>query len=374
MIKSLVISNYNKTRANKRAESEMLIGLVERGVEITIMTYSRNEFTDFLESKGINFIFHHPRKKISFKSISIIHRVVSEGGFDIVHLFNGKAVTNAVLAVRQLNTKVIAYYGSMKIYWHDPTAYLSYLNPQVDRIICISDAVKQQVQNQLPRWRKNRAIRIYKGYTYDWTDNVNPIDRADIDVPEDAFLIACVAGDRRIKGVPKLIKAISLLPDGLPVYIVLIGTGTDHPRHMDLIKNSKYLDRFRVLGLKPDASPYIAASDLYVQPSLSEGLGRAIIESMLLEKPTIVTSYGGSKELINKGQNGFVVKSGSVVELSDAIYKAYQERDALPEMGIRARQNIIENFGIKETIDQTYKLYIDLVETNNTKIGSLNND
>ncbi len=363
MIKSLVLSNYNKTQANKRAESEMLLGLVARGIGVTIMTYKRNDYTDILEKKGINFIFHHPRKKISKASITLIRNTLIEGDYDIMHLFNGKAVTNALLAVKGLPIKVIAYYGSMKIHWHDPTAYLSYLNPRIDKIICISDAVRRQVQKQLMPWSKDKAVRIYKGYTYDWTDDVQAIERKEIDVPENAFLIGCIAGARRIKGVPELIKAVSSLPDNLPVYIVLIGNGTDHPRHMKLIEESKYRDRFRIMGRLKDASPYVAACDIYVQPSLSEGLGRAIIESMLLQIPPIVTSYGGSRELIIEGENGLVVKSGSVIELRDAIVKFFKDRENLKEKGLKARQNIIENFGIEPTIEQTYRLYKELVSS-----------
>jgi len=361
MIKTLVISNYSKTPANKRAESEMLLGLVAKGIDVTIMTYSRNSFTDILEEKGISFIYHHPRKKISRTSISLIRKTVIEGAYNVLHLFNGKAVTNALFAIRGLPVKLIAYYGSMKIYWHDPSAYLSYLNPRIDRIICISEAVKKQVQKQLPPWRRSRAVRIYKGYTYEWTDDICPINREIIDVPDDAFLIGCVAGARKIKGVPELIKAISLLPGDLPVYIVLIGNGTDHPLHMDLIRQSRYADRFRVMGRLSDASPYIAACDIYIQPSLSEGLGRAIIESMLLGIPPIVTHYGGSRELIDEGENGLVVRSGSILELRDAIMNFYQARKELKEKGLKARQNIIENFGIENTINQTYSLYRELV-------------
>ena len=67
-IKSLVISNYNKTPSNKMAEADMLCGLVDKGVDVTVMTYSGNTFTKYLESRGINFIYHHPEKKYPEKA------------------------------------------------------------------------------------------------------------------------------------------------------------------------------------------------------------------------------------------------------------------------------------------------------------------
>ena len=166
VIKSLVISNYDKTPANKRGESEMLLGLVSKGVDVTIMTHKKNVFTETLETKGLKFIYHHPNKKISFSSVSYIRKILKEGEFDIIHLFNGRAVTNGLLAVRGLPVKVIAYYGSMKIYWHDPSAYLSYLNPRIDRIICISNAVKDKVRRQLPPRSRYKAVRIYKFFNW----------------------------------------------------------------------------------------------------------------------------------------------------------------------------------------------------------------
>lgn len=360
VIRSLVISNYNKTPANKRGESEMLLGLVSKGIDVTIMTYRKNAYTELLETKGLKFIYHHPKRKISFNSISYIRKILREGKFDIIHLFNGRAVTNGLLAVRWLPVKVIAYYGSMKIYWHDLTAYLSYLNPRIDRIICISNAVKDQVRRQLPPWSRQKAVKIYKGYSSDWTEDVIPVERKEIDIPEDAFVICCVAGSRKIKGVPILIKAISKLPDNLPIYIMLLGWGIDHPRHLKLIEASKYKDNFRVLGRKEDVYNYISACDLYVQPSLSEGLGRAIIEAMLLRKPVVVSDNGGSKELVDNLNNGIVIKSGSVNNLSDSIHLLYKERDNLKAMGRAARNKIIDMCNIKDTINQTHNLYLEL--------------
>ena len=338
----------------------MLTGLVDKGVELTIMTFKENDLTRSLEEKGLKFIYHHPAKKISFKSISIIRKTLKEGNYDILHLYNGKALTNALFASWNIPVKIIAYYGSMKLYWHDITAYISYLNPRIKKIICISDAVRDHVRKQLPPKSREKAIRIYKGYSHDWTKKIKPVSRDELGIPDDAFVIGCVAGVRRIKGVPLLIKALNHIPSGLPVYIILIGYKIDHPDHMKLIEKSRYKDNFRVLGRKPDATVFIASCDIYVQPSLSEGLGRAIIEAMLLEIPPVVTDIGGAKELIISGESGMTIKARSVEQIAGAISELIKEKDSLKEKGRKARQRIIERFNVRNSIDQTFDLYKDV--------------
>ena len=360
-IRLLVISNYNKTHSNKRAESDLLVGLVQRGVEVTIMTYGRNSLTDFLESKGLNFIFHHPRKKISFRSIKIIRNTLIDGGFNILKLYNGRAVTNGILAARGLDVKIVSYYGSMRIYWHDPSAYLSYLNPRIDRIICISKAVTENLSNQLPRSRKHVPVKIYKGYSSAWTLDISALSRKELGIPEDAFLIGCIAGIRKEKGLVNLLKAIRMLPPGLPVYFIIIGYKANHPRHLAIIKDSAYSENVQLLGLRENALEYIAACDLYIQPSLSEGLGRAIMEAMLIEVPCVVTDYGGAKELVEEGKTGYIIRSGSVSDIAEVLQEAYSERDKLKETGKKARLSIINNFNVEQTIEQAYNLYTGLV-------------
>jgi glycosyltransferase involved in cell wall biosynthesis len=130
-------------------------------------------------------------------------------------------------------------------------------------------------------------------------------------VPDDEFLICSVGNLRKVKGIKYLIEATKYLPEEMPFRILLIGDGTDSPGTHRLANRSGHPQKFIQTGHAEVPPAWIANCDLYVQPSLSEGLGRAISEAMCLAKPVIVTDGGGAKEFFAQGDNGFVVKRGS---------------------------------------------------------------
>jgi glycosyltransferase involved in cell wall biosynthesis len=284
--------------------------------------------------------------------------------YDIIHITYGKAITNSIFAAKGIPVKIVVFFGSMSIYWHDPSAYLSFLNPRLDKIICISDNVRDHVRKQLPKRNRDKAVRIYRGFDPSCLEPIVPVKRESLNIPEDAFVVGCVATVRKVKGVPYLINAANYLPADLPVYFIIVGTDSDSPKIKKMIGATKYKNNFRLMGKQPVAPSYTATCDLYVQPSITEGLGRAIIEAMSLSKPVIVTDNGGAKELIEEGKCGFVVPAKSSTALAEKIFYCYNNRESLKGIGNNARERINSNFHINNSVTQTINLYNEITGKN----------
>jgi glycosyltransferase involved in cell wall biosynthesis len=141
----------------------------------------------------------------------------------------------------------------------------------------------------------------------------------------------------------------------------------DSPPLMRLVGRSKYRDNFRVFGFTNDIFSYTELCDLYVQPSVAEGLGRSLIEAMCLAKPVIVTEKGGSKELVSEGINGYVVPAKSPKALAEKIELCYHNRHQLAGMGEMSLKRIREDFSPQKMIDQTYNIFEDVLKTRTKK-------
>jgi hypothetical protein len=105
---------------------------------------------------------------VSPASIRFIRKLVREQGFQILHLFNSRAISNGVLAAMGLPVKVLVYRGqpgSLRRY--DPVSYLNCLNPRIDRIICVSEAVKTYLEKQM-WWGTDKLVTVYKGHDLAW--------------------------------------------------------------------------------------------------------------------------------------------------------------------------------------------------------------
>lgn len=360
-MKVLFITNLCLGYSATLPERSLLQGLQVKGVDLTIMTHWQTPESAQLESFGIRVVYFPVINKIDLKAILKIRSLLKRENFDIIHLTYSKAITNGLIASLGSGVKIIAYLGSLSLYWHDPFSYLSFLNRRINKLICLSDGVAEHVLKQAPVRMRGKTIRIYKGYDPQWLEYVKPANRKDLGIPDDAFVVCCVANIRKIKGVDYLISAADFLPENLPVWFLLVGKKSDSPQMKKMIHRTKYPDNFITVGYSEEPLSYTSICNLYVQPSLSEGLGRSVIEAMCLRKPVIVTEKGGAKELVEDEINGYIVPVKSARSIAEKITKCIENRDITAEMGEKAREKILKDFNPQTMIDQTYDLYTDLL-------------
>lgn len=363
-IKVLFITRISLPPSPTLGDRMLAKGLFDKGVNITVVTDHPTQGTRELEAHGLELVYLPIQKKISIKAITKIRSFLKNRKFDIIHMTYGKGITNGLIASLGTDIKKVAFLGSMSIHWFDPTAYLSFLNPLLDKIICVSDTVREHLSRQLPEKNNYKTIRIYRGFDPEWIIYSPKVTRESLGIPEDAFVICFVGNLRRIKGLPYLIQSVNYLPENLNLYFLLVGTNTDSNPIKKAIERTNYSKNFRVTGGVPVAPAYTSLCDLYIQPSVSEGLGRAAIEAMCLKKPVIVTDYGGAKELIINNVNGFVIPAKSPKAIADAIKYCLENPDRLPEIGEKAHDRIINYFNPPITIEQTYKVYQELTTKN----------
>ncbi len=359
-MKCLIISNYASTLHNVRPEAEMVIGLKQRGLDVEVMTPAGCPYAKHMTSVGIRIHDHLPQRKLSWTSIRLIRSVLREGGHRIAYLFNNPAIANGLIAARGLPVKVVTYRGQEgNISRWDPTCYLTHMNPRVDKIVCVANAVRDSLRRQL--WNPDKAVTIYKGHDIRWYANVRATDLHQFGIPEHAFAIACVANNRPRKGVPVLIEAARYLPSDTPIHLLLIGSGMDGPEIGRLVAASPLADRFHRLGHRNDVLEIVAGVDATVLPTIRrEGLPKTVIESMALSVPPVVTRSGGSPELVDD-VSGIVVEPGDPRALARALQSLAGDPQRARRMGQAARQRLIEHFSLDAAIDQHVALFEKLV-------------
>jgi glycosyltransferase involved in cell wall biosynthesis len=339
-------------------------GLVAKGLELTVIVHWPTPESVELELSGIKVIYLPIIKKIDFRVIRKLRALIRTEKFDILHLTYGKAITNALIASWGLNVKIVAFLGSLSLHWHDPFTYISFLNRRIDMLICLSDGVEEHVLKQVPRRKKKKTIRIYLGYDPQWFKDVKPAERKNLGIPDSAFVVCCVANVRKVKGVDFLVRSSDFLPENLPVWFLLVGKRSDSLKMKKMIHGTKHLNNFITVGYTEEPISYTSICDLYIQPSLSEGLGRSVIEAMCLKKPVIVTDRGGAKELVKEGVSGYVVPVKSAKAIAEKINYCYQNREMLHEIGEKARERILNDFSPQVMIEQTYDLFFNLLKRN----------
>jgi glycosyltransferase involved in cell wall biosynthesis len=118
-------------------------------------------------------------------------------------------------------------------------------------------------------------------------------------------------------------------------------------------------DRVTFLGWRDDIPEIMQILDVFVLPSLNEGMGRVLVEAMAAGKPVVASNTGGIPDLVKDGQNGFLVEPGDVDGLSVAIKNLITDKKMRDEMGRQGR-TVAQDFGVEKMVQKIDTLYCTL--------------
>jgi glycosyltransferase involved in cell wall biosynthesis len=348
-----------------RPTTATLIGLERAGIDVTVMCPAAAERRGALLEAGVRVLDLPLKKRVDRNGIDALRAELLAGGYDILHLFSNKAVQNGLIASRGLPVKIVAYRGIVgNLSFFNPISWRRFLNPRIDRIVCVANAVRDHFLRMRPKFlrvRPERLVTIYKGHSLDWYQAA-PADLGSVGVPPGSFVLGCVANYRPRKGIELLVDAMAALPVEWRTHLLLVGGGMDAPALARRIAASPVAANIHVLGYRRDAPALTAACDVFVLPSTKrEGLARSLIEAMAYAVAPVVTDCGGSPELVVDGVSGLVVPVRDVAALAAAIRKLHDDPELRRRMGAAARERIRNDFKIDDTIAKTLELYRELV-------------
>ena len=166
-----------------------------------------------------------------------------------------------------------------------------------------------------------------------------------------------------IKGPMVLLKAMDRIwQKHSDVELVYVGKGELEEELKTESFRMGVSDSVTFLGWRNDVHEIMPVFDLFVLPSLNEGMGRVLVEAMASGKPVVGSNVGGIPDLIKNGHNGFLVEPGDEIDLSVAIEKVLTDTKMRDEMG-RKGKTMALNFGVERMVEKIDDLYAMLLQT-----------
>ncbi|MBE2238303.1 MAG: glycosyltransferase [Caldilineaceae bacterium] len=182
--------------------------------------------------------------------------------------------------------------------------------------------------------------------------------RASFHIPEDAYLVGTVAAMRHQKGYEYLIRAIPMISASAPrAFFVFVGDGPLRPELELLVEELKIKERVRFLGWRFDAAQLLHTLDLFVLPSLYEGLPLAVLEAMAVGLPIIATRVDGTAEVIISGENGILVPPADPQALAESIVQITQNEVLVNSLKKQAYKQMLERYDVSVMISKYLSLY-----------------
>jgi len=348
-----------------RPTTATFVGLKRAGVDVTVVCPpNAARSRAMLADAGVPVLELKVRGRFDRAGTRRLRDELVRGNYDVLHVFSNRPLESGIVAARGLPVRLVAYRGIVgNVSFFSPMSWLRFLNPRIDRIVCVCNAVRDYFLSMRPaflRMPAGRPVTIYKGHSLDWY-TAKPGSLSAVGIPPGAFVVVCVANYRPRKGIELLVDALAELPREWPVHLLLVGR-MDAPSLHARIAASPVRERIHVPGHRDDAPALVAACDVFALPSVKrEGLARSLIEAMAYGVAPVVSDCGGSPEVVVDGQCGLVVPVRDASALARAIARLYEHPDLRRQFGAAARERIANDFRIERTIEQTLALYRELV-------------
>ena len=178
--------------------------------------------------------------------------------------------------------------------------------------------------------------------------------------PSDAVVIGSVGWLTDIKGHRFLIEAFWRLKAIHPsLHLVIVGAGPLKDELSVLATGLGVQNSVQLLGHREDIDLCLKGMDLFVFPSLNEGMGRALIEAMAAGLPVVATRVGGIPALIDSGSNGLLVPPADVKALAAALRALIEQPQFAKQLGECAHNSITERFTVGHMVQSIETLYRD---------------
>lgn len=185
--------------------------------------------------------------------------------------------------------------------------------------------------------------------------------RVELGIPQDAFVLLSVGELSSRKNHQVVIRAISEIQDNA-IYYLIAGTGEDGEKYAELAENGNVAERVLLLGARTDVDELCAAADVFVHPSVREGLGIAPLEGMAAGLPLIASYINGIKDYTEEGITGCCIQNPlDVTEMKNAILKLKNNELFREECG-KKNIEIVEKFSLSASKATMAEIYAEIAE------------
>lgn len=318
------------------ADNELVKAAAGLGLNVTRINlhrgYNRDdayEIIEYAKAGGFDIIHSHGYKSnilLGFLSVKcrVIPVVVTAHGWTSVRVFTRIWLYSLLdkLAIRRLDA-------------------VAYVNPLSKNVI-----------------RHKKSYIVENGIPVIDFSIINNTDECLLRRDKHEFIIGTILRLSEEKGVIYLLEAAKqLIADGYNIKVVIIGDGPLRAEFQSYISNNNMENTIHLLGYRSNANRYLKSFDIFVLPSLTEGLPITMLEAMQSETPIIATKVGAIPYVLDYGKYGVIVNHSSSTELVNSIKESINNRHKFQEVAKMAKQHVIEKYSSHKMATKYLDLY-----------------
>jgi len=308
-----------------------------------------------------------------FQAFYKILRLIQKEKPDIVHTHTSKAGILGRMAAKIARVPLIIHTPHGHVFFGHFGPVLSKIflwaerlfAPFTDRVVALT-AGESRDYTDLNVYPREKLVKIHSGVDVEKFKlvSVGAVEKKrSLGLEQKGLVVGFIGWLLPIKGPMHLLKAMEAVwRDHPDTALVFIGKGDlDLDLRAEALKTSTN-GRVNFLGWRNDIDEIMPIFDIFVLPSLNEGMGRVLVEAMAAGKPIVASNVGGIPDLVEHNYNGLLVPPGDEKALAAAIEQLINDPAKAKMMGQRGKERC-HQFSIEAMIEKIDALYMELSQT-----------
>jgi glycosyltransferase involved in cell wall biosynthesis len=359
-------------------------GLARKGHEVTLIagpeTGPEGSLWSEAERSGsalirLDALRRHPDPIRDWRCLRALTEIFRDGGFDVVHTHSSKAGILGRMAARRAGTPSIvhtihgmSFNRTQGVAWRWFYRTLErYVAPVTDAFVSVAEAMTDQavLGGLAPRGRFSTIRSGMRVDRFVPDDAGRRVVQSEWGVSEDDIVVGTISRLFRNKGYEELIDVLATVASkDRRIRYVWVGDGLDRGAYESRLEALGLRDRVTLVGLAPpeDIPRLISGFDILAHASRWEGLPRAVVQGLLMERPAVGFDLDGTREVIVDGETGFLAPYPDVEAFAECLLRLSGDADRRRAMGAVGRRRCVEAFSAERMVDAIEALYVGLRE------------
>ncbi|RYY59158.1 MAG: glycosyltransferase family 1 protein [Chitinophagaceae bacterium] len=347
-----------------------LVENIDRGqFDPVVLSFTDGPMISTLSGMDIPAHIIHTEKPFDFTKWKKVKKLLVQEKVELIHAHGTRANSNVLWAARSLGIPVIYTIHGWSFH-QDQGPMLhklrvlgeKYLTSRTDVNISVSLSNQNAGKKLIPGF-KSRIINYGIDQKKFNSKGTYPDVRRELGIPENKTLVLFIARftshKQPLAMIEAFAKAVRVNPS---LHLLLVGDGDQKEEGLRLIEKFGIAGNVTVQSFRQDVPAVLAAADIFVLPSLWEGLPIGLLEAMTMAKPIIASNVDGTCDVIEPGVNGMLVETGNLVDnLVQALVALGNDRGLQEKFSVNALETVREKFTVTLMTRRIEDLYLEVL-------------
>ncbi|MDD5403884.1 MAG: glycosyltransferase [Sulfuricella sp.] len=333
-----------------------LAGMAGRGHQVYLATRRHCRIGEEARRAGIPVIHLPMRGNLDLASVMRLAGWLRKEKIDVVNTHSGVDSWVGGLAAKLAGTPALV--RTRHLHLPLKRGWLNFVHYLPDRIAACGESTRDFLVGECG-FPRQAVVSIPTGIDFPRfaPQRKRAQVRADLALPQDAFLVLMVGIIRAVKRHEVALRALQHLTGRIDAHLAVAGDG---PMMQDMKRLAEELGiagRVHFLGHRDDVADLMGAADCLLLTSRSEGVPQAVTQALGLGLPVVATAVGGVPELVKDGQTGLLVPAENPDAAAAALEHLARHPETARELARNGRAHALAHYSLQAMLDKTEQEY-----------------